>query len=107
MHNPLHTPICDLFGIEYPIFLAGMGGVSTAPLVAAVSQAGGLGVIGAATMGPDELRAEIRSVRKLTDKPFGVDILLPSMGTIPQAPGAATGPGAGEGDIPSNWRDML
>ena len=75
--NPLHTPICDLFGIEYPIFLAGMGGVSTAPLVAAVSNAGGLGVIGAATMGPDELRAEIRQTRDMTDKPFAVDLLAP------------------------------
>jgi enoyl-[acyl-carrier protein] reductase II len=77
MHHPLHTPICDLFGIEYPIFLAGMGGVSTAPLVAAVSNAGGLGVIGAATMGPDELRDQIRRTRELTDKPFAVDLLAP------------------------------
>ena len=75
--NALHTPICELFGIEYPIFLAGMGGVSTAPLVAAVSNAGGLGVIGAATMGPDELRAEIRQTRDMTDKPFAVDLLAP------------------------------
>jgi len=103
----LRTRLCDILGIEYPVVLAGMGGVAGHKLVAAVSQAGGLGVIGAATMGPDELRGEIRSVRKLTDKPFGVDILLPSMGTMPQAPGAATGRGAGEGDIPSNWRDML
>jgi enoyl-[acyl-carrier protein] reductase II len=77
MHHPLHTPICDLFGIEYPVFLAGMGGVSTAPLVAAVSNAGGLGVIGAATMGPDELRDQIRQVREATDKPFAVDLLAP------------------------------
>ena len=78
MHHPLHTPVCDLFGIEYPIFLAGMGGVSTAPLVAAVSEAGGLGVIGAATMGPDELREQIRQTRELTDKPFAVDLLAPN-----------------------------
>jgi enoyl-[acyl-carrier protein] reductase II len=77
MHHPLHTPICDLFGIEYPIMLAGMGGVTTAPLVAAVSNAGGLGVIGAATMGPDELRDEIHKTRELTDKPFAVDLLAP------------------------------
>ena len=77
MHHPLHTPICDLFGIEYPILLAGMGGVSTAPLVAAVSQAGGLGVIGAATMSPDDLRREIRHTRELTDLPFAVDLLAP------------------------------
>ena len=78
MANPLHTPICDLFGIEYPIFLAGMGGVSTAPLVAAVSEAGGLGVIGAATMGPEELREQIQRTRDLTDKPFAVDLLAPN-----------------------------
>ena len=77
MPGPLHTPICDLFGIEYPIMLAGMGGVTTAPLVAAVSNAGGLGVIGAATMGPDELRDEIHKTRELTDKPFAVDLLAP------------------------------
>jgi enoyl-[acyl-carrier protein] reductase II len=75
--HSLYTPICDLFGIEYPIFLAGMGGVSTAPLVAAVSNAGGLGVIGAATMDPDRLRDQIRQTRDLTDKPFAVDLLAP------------------------------
>ena len=77
MHHPLHTPICELFGIEHPIFLAGMGGVSTAPLTAAVSEAGGLGIIGGATMGPDELRDQIRKTRELTDKPFAVDLLAP------------------------------
>lgn len=82
MDHPLHTPICDLFGIEYPIFLAGMGGVSTAPLVAAVSEAGGFGIIGAATMGPDELRDQIRQVRDMTDKPFAVDLLAPDPNRI-------------------------
>ena len=77
MHHPLHTPICDYFGIEYPIFLAGMGGVTTAPLVAAVSNAGGLGIIGAATMGPDDLREQIHRTREMTDKPFAVDLLAP------------------------------
>ena len=80
--NPLHTPICDLFGIEYPIFLAGMGGVSTAPLVAAVSNAGGLGVIGAATMDPAELRRQIHETRDRTDKPFAVDLLAPDPNRI-------------------------
>jgi enoyl-[acyl-carrier protein] reductase II len=70
-------PICDLLGIEYPIFLAGMGGVSTAPLVAAVSEAGGLGVIGAATMDAEHLREQIRQTRDMTDKPFAVDLLAP------------------------------
>lgn len=77
MHNPLHTPICDKLGIEYPVFLAGMGGVSLSKLVAAVSNAGGLGIVGAATLGPEELREEIRRTRDLTDKPFAVDLLAP------------------------------
>ena len=55
----LHTSICDYFGIEYPILLAGMGGVAMHRLVAAVSNAGGLGVIGAAGCSPAELREEI------------------------------------------------
>jgi enoyl-[acyl-carrier protein] reductase II len=73
----LYTPICDYFGIKYPIVLAGMGGVSMHKLVAAVSNAGGLGVIGAASLGPDQLRAEIRKTRELTDQPFAVDLLAP------------------------------
>jgi enoyl-[acyl-carrier protein] reductase II len=73
----LRTPICDLFGIEHPVILAGMGGVSMAPLVAAVSNAGGLGVMGAANLSPDQLRDEIRKTRKLTQKPFAVDLLAP------------------------------
>lgn len=77
MHTPLHTPICDKLGIEYPIFLAGMGGVSLSKLVAAVSNAGGLGIMGGATLDPDTLRDEIRKTRELTDKPFAVDLLAP------------------------------
>jgi enoyl-[acyl-carrier protein] reductase II len=73
----LHTPICDYFGIKYPILLAGMGGVAMHKLVAAVSNAGGLGVIGAASLTPDQLRAEISKTRELTDKPFAVDLLAP------------------------------
>jgi NAD(P)H-dependent flavin oxidoreductase YrpB (nitropropane dioxygenase family) len=74
----LHTRICDLFGIEVPIVLAGMGGASTPALAAAVSNAGGLGILGAAACTPDDLRAWIRKTRSLTDKPFGVDTLLPA-----------------------------
>jgi len=73
----LRTSICDLFGIEYPIILAGMGGVAMAPLVAAVSNAGGLGVLGAAPISPDDLRAEIRKTKTLTARPFAVDLLAP------------------------------
>lgn len=74
----LRTRICELLGIEHPIVLAGMSPVSRAELTAAVSEAGGLGVLGAAAMGPDELRQQIRAVRERTSKPFGVDILLPN-----------------------------
>lgn len=74
------TALCDLLGIEYPILLAGMGsrGKATPPaLVAAVSEAGGLGVIGGSGLTPDELRDAIRETRALTDKPVGVDLILP------------------------------
>jgi enoyl-[acyl-carrier protein] reductase II len=73
----LRTPICARLGIEYPVFQAGMGWVARAELAAAVSEAGGLGVIGAGTdMTADELRRQIEATRSLTDKPFGVDILF-------------------------------
>ncbi|HEX2173484.1 MAG TPA: nitronate monooxygenase [Dehalococcoidia bacterium] len=78
MNEFLRTPLCDLFGIEYPIIQAGMGHIARADLCAAVSNAGGLGVIGASGMEADELREEIRRVRQLTDRPFGVDLILPA-----------------------------
>ena len=74
----LRTRICDIFEIEYPIALAGMGGASTPALAAAVSNAGGLGVLGAAACSPNMLRRWIRETRELTNKPFGVDTLLPA-----------------------------
>ncbi len=81
----LRTRLCDMLGIEYPILSAGMGpsliGETTgAPveLVVAVSEAGGLGVLGGAGYSVDQLREQIREIKKLTDKPFGVDLLLPS-----------------------------
>ena len=74
----MKTRICDLFGIEVPVLLAGMGGASTPELAAAVSNAGGLGVLGAAGCGPKQLREWIQRTRSLTDKPFGVDTLLPA-----------------------------
>jgi NAD(P)H-dependent flavin oxidoreductase YrpB (nitropropane dioxygenase family) len=55
-----------------------MGGVATAELVAAVSEAGGLGIVGAATMSGDEIKSQVRRIRDLTGAPFGVDILLPA-----------------------------
>ncbi len=80
MHQGLRTPLCDLLGIEVPIVQAGMGYVARAELAAAVSQAGGLGVIGAASLSADGLRDEIHKVRDLTDRPFGVDILFATVG---------------------------
>lgn len=101
----LRTSLCDMLGIEYPIVLAGMGPVAggiagpvaTAPLVAAVSNAGGLGVLGGAGFSPEKLREEINKVRSMTNKPFGVDLLLPSnfMG------------GAASGEMPRDPRDLI
>ena len=70
-----HTPICDLFGIEYPIFLAGMGQVAYADVCAAVSEAGGFGTLGMVGASPGQIRDEMRRVKALTRKPFGVDLL--------------------------------
>jgi len=77
----LKTRLCEMLGIEYPILLAGMGsrGAATPPaLVAAVSEAGGLGVIGGSGLPPEELQRVIRAVRTMTRKPIGVDLLLPA-----------------------------
>jgi len=74
------TRLCELLGIEYPIIQAGMAWVTGAELAAAVSNAGGLGILAAASGGraevdwPDNLREQIRKTRSLTDKPFGVNI---------------------------------
>ena len=78
----LRTPICDLLGIEHPIMLAGMGGVSYAEVCAAVSEAGGYGCLGMAGRSPDEIRDEMRKVRALTDRPFGVDLLAAVPGSL-------------------------
>lgn len=74
----LRSSICESLKIDVPIVLAGMGGASTPALAAAVSNAGGLGVIGAAAAGPKALREQIVQTRALTDRPFGVDTLLPA-----------------------------
>ena len=74
----IHTPICDLFGIEYPIFQGGMAWVADASLAAAVSNAGGLGIIAGMNSNGEQLRAEIRKCREMTSKPFGVNVMLMS-----------------------------
>ena len=77
----MRTRLTDLLDIEHPVMLAGMGGVSYHQLVAAVSEAGGIGTLGASTMGEEELVQEIAGVRALTTKPFGVDLLT----AVPQS----------------------
>lgn len=78
----LHTSVCDVLGIEVPILQASIGksqGTQTTPeLVAAVSEAGGMGFIGGAGLEPDAIRATIRKVRKLTKRPFGLGLLFPA-----------------------------
>ncbi|UCG84373.1 MAG: nitronate monooxygenase [Dehalococcoidia bacterium] len=76
-NRKLHTKLCDVLEIEYPIMQAGMGGFADPPLVIAVSEAGGLGTLGGCVYEPDELDAAIKEIRKGTDKPFGVDLVLP------------------------------
>jgi NAD(P)H-dependent flavin oxidoreductase YrpB (nitropropane dioxygenase family) len=72
----IHTRICDLLGIRHPIVLGGMGTATTAPLVAAVSNAGGFGTLGTSAFNAATLETEIASIRERTDKPFGVNHLL-------------------------------
>ena len=70
--------ICKLLGIKYPIFQGGMAWIGTAELASAVSNAGGLGIIGAGHMPPEVLRAEIQKCKGWTKKPFGVNVMLMS-----------------------------
>ena len=74
----IKTPICSLAGIEYPIFQGGMAWISDGKLAAAVSEAGGLGIISAMNADAAYLRSQIETARSLTDKPFGVNIMLMS-----------------------------
>jgi enoyl-[acyl-carrier protein] reductase II len=78
----IRTRLTDLLDIEHPVMLAGMGGVSYHRLVAAVSEAGGIGTLGASTMRNDELPQEMAKVRELTAKPFGVDLLTALPGQV-------------------------
>jgi NAD(P)H-dependent flavin oxidoreductase YrpB (nitropropane dioxygenase family) len=75
----LETSVTKGLGIRYPILSAGMARVSQAPLVAAVSEAGGMGCLGGVSYMPDELRREIQAIRALTDAPFAVDLVVPEI----------------------------
>ena len=74
----MKTEITELLGIEYPLIQGGMAWVAEYHLAAAVSEAGGLGLIGAASAPAEWVREQIRKARELTDKPFGVNIMLMS-----------------------------
>lgn len=74
----IHTPLCDLLGIRYPILQGGMAWIADASLASAVSNAGGLGIISAMNASDEWLRTEIRKARTMTDRPFGVNIMLKS-----------------------------
>ena len=74
----LKTPLCDLLGIEKPVFQGGMAWIADASLASAVSEAGGLGIIAAMNADANWLRDQIHELRTKTDKPFGVNVMLMS-----------------------------
>ena len=74
----LKTRLTDLLKVQHPIMLAGMGGVSYAEVCAAMCNAGGYGVLGMAGTSPQFIAGQMKKVRELTDKPFGVDLLAAS-----------------------------
>jgi enoyl-[acyl-carrier protein] reductase II len=90
----LRTPICDMLEIEHPILLAGMGGVSYAELAAAVSNAGGYGVLGMAGTSAKFIREQMQLTRKLTSRPFGVDLLAATPDALTAAVDVIIGEGA-------------
>ena len=72
----VYTQLCELLGIKYPIFQGGMAHISDAKLAAAVSEAGGLGIISAASGNLEYIKQQIDLARTLTNKPFGVNVML-------------------------------
>lgn len=82
------TSLCALLGVQYPIIQSGMGNVAGPDLVAEVCNAGGLGILAGLNVPPDELRGRIRQIRRLTDRPFGVNLWLHSELMPPRDPRA-------------------
>ena len=72
----MHTAVCDVFQITQPVVQAGMGGLTNPDLVAAVSNAGGLGILACSWSSADKVRRSLRQIRALTDRPFGVNFVL-------------------------------
>lgn len=81
MSSALHTQLCDILGIRYPIIQTAMGWIATPELVAASCNAGAIGFLATANLRPDEADAQIAATKELTDRPFGVNFLM-------EAPGA-------------------
>ena len=107
--------IAELLGIQYPIIAGGMANISTGKFAAAVSNAGGLGLIASGGMTPEELREHIKEAREQTDKPFGVNIMLmhPKVDEIAKivveekVPVATTGAGSPERYVESFKREGI
>ncbi len=74
----MQSPICEILGIQYPVFQGGMAWIADGKLAAAVSNAGGLGIISAMNANAEYLKEQIKIAKELTDKPFGVNIMLMS-----------------------------
>jgi enoyl-[acyl-carrier protein] reductase II len=72
----IHTPVCDLLKIRHPIVMGGMAGGTSVPLVAAVSNAGGLGILGMASTPGKQIPTDIAGLREATKSPLGVNFLL-------------------------------
>lgn len=110
MNIKMNTRLCDLLGIEYPVIQGGMAWVATAELAAAVSNGGGLGIIAAGGAPADVVRQEIKKCAGMTDKPFGVNVMLMSpyadevMQMIAEEKPAVVITGAGN---PGKYIDML
>ncbi|MFO1434342.1 MAG: nitronate monooxygenase [Candidatus Competibacteraceae bacterium] len=86
MKHWLHTPLLERLSIEYPLIQAPMGGgISTPQLVAAVANAGGLGMLAAGSLEPEALRQAIAAVRQLTERPFAVNLAIPQLGSADTA----------------------
>lgn len=108
----MKTRITDLLGIEYPVIQGGMAWVAEYHLAAAVSEAGGLGIIGAASAPPEVVREQVRKVKELTDKPFGVNVMLmnPNAAEVAQVvieekvPVVTTGAG-NPGKFVAQWKE--
>lgn len=105
----IRTPLCDLLKIKHPIIQGGMAWVTTPELVSAVSEAGGLGVLGAGNCPPDLVRKQVRDIKALTDRPFGVNIAVfspfaPDIADIcvqEQVPVVTTGAGSPSAYMPA------